>query len=339
MGNKENWIWPDPLRFGYFLLTSQWVALTGVSFRSLALFSLICFVLLLSTFIFASRLFNKNFAALSVLLLAFSPLSMAMGKRALTDSLGNLFFGLSLWTYLGFLCEKRRGLFFSLFVVFYSYSILIRQQFILFEVFFLVVFFLFKYYYKKALPLAYAVVTVAAPLSIVGATWLFSSSGLADLLMLFKIIRNMPAVNPYSVYFCRGPWTRYLIDYLLLSPWVTLTAFFFVGYALLVNKTILKDPKVGYFLCALIIIYILLSSFDYNKNIRYALCIDTVMRITVVIMLREIFKGKKFMGDIVFGLIVLLCLVDFLSYQYLFVTSNVYDPISYRLLKARLMIP
>ncbi len=254
-------------------------------------------------------------------------------------SWGNLFFSLSLWTYLAFLCEKRRGLFFSLFVVFYAYSILVRQQFILFEVFFLVVFFLFKYYYKKNLPIVYAFVTVAAPLSVVGATWLFSSSGLADLTMLFKIIRNMPAVNPYSVYFCRGPWTRYLIDYLLLSPWVTLTAFFFVGYALLVNKTILKDPKVSYFLCALIIIYILLSSFDYNKNIRYALCIDTVMRISVVMLLREIFKGKKFMGDIVFGIIVLLCVVDFLSFQYLFVANNVYDPISYRLLKARLMIP
>jgi len=85
--NKESAIWPSPLRIGFFLLSSFWLKFFGASFRSLAYFSFFCYILfLLISFYFSKRYFGKGISSLFVLLLAFSPLSMAMAKRALSDS-------------------------------------------------------------------------------------------------------------------------------------------------------------------------------------------------------------------------------------------------------------
>lgn len=152
---KENQIWPSPLRVGYFLLAAQWFKFFGSSLRSLAKLSFICYILfLLLSLYFSKKYFGKGIASLFVLLLAFSPLPMAMAKRALSDSAGNLFAALSIWLFLDFLLEKKL-LNFILFEAIYIYSILVREQSVLLICFFSLFFIIYKYAYKVNIPKIY----------------------------------------------------------------------------------------------------------------------------------------------------------------------------------------
>ncbi|OGX14914.1 MAG: hypothetical protein A2166_03465 [Omnitrophica WOR_2 bacterium RBG_13_41_10] len=335
---EKNRIWPSPLRFGYFLLSSLWLKIFGPTFRSLANLSFICYVfLLLFSLYFSNRYFGKEIASLFVLLLAFSPLAMAMAKRALSDSMGNMFIAISIWLFLSFLTEKK--IFnFILFIVFYAFSILIREQYILFICFFSLYFLIYKYIYKVNIPTIYFPAIILLPLFIVGLIWVISSGSLANLIYMIKLTRVLPTINEYSVLFCRGPWFRYMIDYILISPLVTILALSFIIYVL-ANRSFLKDYKISYFLILFFVLYILLSIFDYNKNVRYAINLDMIMRLFAVFMLKEIFKKSKFMSDFVFMAILFLCLTDYLNFTYLFCQKNIYDPVSFVLLKVRQFIP
>jgi len=335
---EKNRIWPSPLRFGYFLLSALWFKIFGPSFRSLATLSLICYILvLLLSLYFSKRYFDKRVSSLFVLLLAFSPLGMAMAKRALSDSMGNLFIILSIWLFLHFLSEKK--LFnFILFIVFYAYSILIREQSILFILFFGFYFLVYKYMYKANIPKIYFPAIILLPIFSVGLVWLISSQSFTNVISMIKLTRILPTINQYSILFCRGPWFRYIIDYLLISPLITILALSFIIYAF-TNREIFKDYKISYFLILFITLFLLLSSFDYNKNIRYTMSLDMIMRLFAVFMVREIFKKSKFATDFVFITILFLCLIDYLSFIDLFCQKNIYDPISIWLLKARQFIP
>lgn len=335
---KENQIWPSPLRVGYFLLAAQWFKFFGSSLRSLAKLSFICYILfLLLSLYFSKKYFGKGIASLFVLLLAFSPLPMAMAKRALSDSAGNLFAALSIWLFLDFLLEKKL-LNFILFEAIYIYSILVREQSVLLICFFSLFFIIYKYAYKVNIPKIYFPAIIFVPITIVGLAWLISAQSFANVISMIKLTRALPALNQYSALFCRGPWFRYIIDYLLISPLATILALAFIIYAL-TNREILKDYKITYFLVLFLILYILLSSFDYNKNIRYAITLDIPMRLFTVFMLKEIFKKSKFSVDFIFISVLFFCFIDYQSFLALFCQKNIYDPVSFTLLKARQFIP
>jgi len=336
--NKENWIWPSPLRVGYFLLSSFWFKIFGPGFRSLANLSFICYILfLLFSLYFSNRYFGKGVSSLFVLLLAFSPLTMAMAKRALSDSMGNMFIALSIWLFLSFLTDKK--IFnFILFVVFYAFSILTREQSILLILFFSFYFLIYKYIYKANIQKFYFLAVIFMPVFGAGLVWLISSQSFTNVILMIKLTRILPTINEYSVLFCRGPWFRYIIDYLLISPLVTILALSFIIYSL-TNREIFKDYKISYFLMLFLVLYILLSSFDYNKNIRYAISLDMIMRFFVIFMLKEIFKKLKFATDYIFITVLFLCFIDYLNFIDLFCQKNIYDPISFVLLKVRQFIP
>jgi len=336
--NKENWIWPNPLRFGYFLFSSFWLKIFGPSFRSLANLSFICYVLLLLfSLYFSKRYFGKGTATLFILLFAFSPLTMAMAKRALSDSMGNMFSALSIWLFLSFLTDKK--IFnFIIFTFVYAFAILIRQQSVFLICFFSFYFLIYKYIYKVNIPKIYFPAIIFSPLFIVGSVWLISSQSLTNLIHMIKLSSPLIGPNEYAMLFYRGPWFRYIIDYLLISPLVTILALSFIIYVL-ANRSFLKDYKISYFLISFFILYILLSSFDYSKNVRYAINLDMMMRLFAVLMLKEIFKKSRFMSDFVFMIILFLCFTDYLNFIYLFCQRNIYDPVSFVLLKVRQFIP
>ena len=54
------------------------------------------------------------------------------------------------------------------------------------------------------------------------ALWLFAAGDLGTLLQVVRGIVSSPAENAYAKLLGLGPWYRYLLDYLVLSPWPTL---------------------------------------------------------------------------------------------------------------------
>jgi len=336
--NESLWIWPSPLRVGYFILSSAWFKLAGVSFRSLSLLSLFCFFLyLLVSFHFSRKLFGLDASVLIVLLLAFSPLTMGMAMRALTDSMGNLFIACSIWMFLDFLSEQKI-LKFILFEVVYVYSIIVREQSITLVCFFCLFFLIYKYGYKAEIKMKYFFAILLTPFILVGLIWFIASQNFDYVFKVCKLWRTLPGINEYSIIHCRGPWFRYIIDFILISPVTTVFSLSFVSYCF-INKKMFEDYKVTYFLTLFVVYFILLSSFDYNKNIRYALTLDMILRVFAVFLIKEIFRGSKFAYRFGFFTAVSLCALDYNNFLYLFCIERVYDPVSLVLLRVRNFIP
>lgn len=100
INNKENWVFPNPLRIGSIIIASLWCRVFSNSFVALAYLSFFSFILfIIINYIFCNRVFGREKATFLAFLIAFSPINMAMSRRALCDSLTTLFLGLCIWLF------------------------------------------------------------------------------------------------------------------------------------------------------------------------------------------------------------------------------------------------
>lgn len=322
ISNKRLWLFPDPFRIGAISLSALWVKIFRVSFLSLAHLSLFSFfLLLLFWFYFTKKYFSSKIALLSGSLLAFSPLSMGMAGRALIDSLITLFLTLSIWLFFDYL-ERRGRIRYIIFILVYSFAILIKQiAFLLVFPFFLYLIirlFFFKTFRLRELFL------IIAPLGIVFFVWIVST-GLFCTIEMLKIYLIYPHPDPsYRIAFCSGPWFKYIIDLLLLSP---LSIILFLGY--IFSRKFSKWEI--YLLLTTIILFFLI--FFLTKNIRNAMVLDGPIRLGSILMLSRAFEGK--FSILLWFIVAIIGVYDLLSWHHLFIRCEIYDPVTFWLLKGR----
>ena len=143
--------------------------------------------------------------------------------------------------------------------------------------------------------------------------------------------------NPYVFKYCSGPWYRYLLDLMLLSP---LTFLLFVGYIFHLLPRIRENFIVKYFLYYFIITYALMV--PLQKNIRYVINLEMVIAVFSVLMIVELFRGviptSRREWCVVLAT-VLIFLIDYCQFIHIFILSKVLDPVSVHLLSYQGFIP
>ena len=327
--NQKDWLYPNPLRMGFIALSSVWLKIFGYSFLNLAYFSLFSFcVFLIISFYFAAKYFDEKITLLLAILLAFSPLNMAMARRALLDSTFNLFSIFSIWLFFGLL-KKRTLLKHILFILIYSFTILVKETGVLLSLFFA----LYLIFYKGK---KYFLSVTLFPFLIVGSTYIILAGGLSNVTDMIKIILTSPGHNEYAILFGSGPWFRYLIDYILLSPWVVILSSGFVFWYLASKE---HDERVTYFLLAFVVLFFSLNFF--TKNVRYLMILDMPMRLFSVLMLKKLFEARfpKQAFILLSVSVVVIAAFDYLNFYNLFARGEIYDPVSYWLLRGQHIIP
>jgi 4-amino-4-deoxy-L-arabinose transferase-like glycosyltransferase len=365
--NQENWVYPNPLRIGYIILSSIWVSLFGCSFLSLSFLSLFCFLsFLLTSFYFGRKYFGEKIALLFIVLLAFSPINMSMARRVLTESVLMLFSTLSIWLFLDMLKESS-NLKKILFVFAFSFAILVKEVIILLVLVFMIFLVGRKLLLGKRIYFKDFLTILFIPFVIVILTYIFVGV-FPFLAETVKIILNSPKTNLYAIQYGQGPWFRYLIDYILLSPWVVLLSIGFIFNYF--NRTpisqnnrrvqhsmsgAIEKEASGVKPCNFIskeqdeivlylILVFILSFFIFNiftKNIRYVMVLDMPMRLFSVLMLKNIFDKKfpKRTTILTATFIIVISVFDYIIFYNLFVKMGIYDPVTFILLKARQLIP
>lgn len=329
IGNQGDWLYSNPLRIGFITLSSVWLKIFGYSFLNLAYFSLFSFcVFLIISFYFASKYFDDKIALLLAILLAFSPLNMAMARRALLDSTFNLFSVLSIWLFFDLL-KKRTALKYILFILIYSFTILVKETGVLLSLFFVLYLILYR-------DMKYLLSVTLFPFLIAGSIYIISAGGLSNVIDMIKIILTSPGHNEYAMLFGSGPWFHYLIDYMLLSPWVVILSSGFVFWHLASKE---HDERVTYFLLAFVVLFFSLNFF--TKNVRYVMALDMPMRLFSVLMLKKLFETRfpKQALLLVPVAVIAIAVFDYLNFYNLFVRGDIYDPVSYWLLKIEHIIP
>ncbi|MBU1090573.1 MAG: glycosyltransferase family 39 protein, partial [Candidatus Omnitrophica bacterium] len=168
LSNPQNRITQNPLRVGYIILSSLWLRFFGYSISNLAYLSLFSYcIFLLLGFCFAKKYLQPELAVMFVLLLAFSPINMAMARRALVDSTFNLFVFSSIWLFFENIKKKNTLMTFA-FLALYSFTILIKESAAILSVFFVLYIFIRKLTTKADIRLTDILSVTIVPFMIAG---------------------------------------------------------------------------------------------------------------------------------------------------------------------------
>jgi len=334
--NKENWVYPNPLRIGFIILSALFVKIFGNSFFSLSLLSLFSFyTFLLISFYFIRKYFDEKIALLALILLAFSPLNMAMARRALMDATFNLFMTSSIWLFFESL-KERKNIKTILFVLIYASTILIKENSVLLSFIFVFYIFIHRKLFRTPIKLMDFLNVTLFPFAIVGSLYVIMAGGIHQAINTIGIILNSPQSNQYAILFGSGPWFRYLIDFMLLSPWVFILSLGFFFFYFTKEEW---QEKIFYLLTISVGLVILLNFF--TKNVRYLIALDMPLRLFAVLMLSELTKRifKKNWFSVLIISVIVIAFFDFSNFYNLFVKHSIYDPITYWLLAIQHIIP
>jgi len=262
---------------------------------------------------------------------------MAMARRALVDSTANFFLILSAWLFFDMISD-RKTFKYLMFVIVYTLAILTKETSILLIPIFALYLIIRKYMLKKELYLPDLLSACFYPLITAGVIYILAAGDPLSILQVIKIILTSPSTNKYAILYCSGPWFRYIVDFMLLSPWVSILA---LGYFFYFVSSKEYHEGILYFLLLFVMYFLLLNIFA--KNVRYAILLDTPLRIFAVLMILKItetrFEKFKYNYLITYILVIGIATYDYLSFYKLFIIYDIYDPISILLLRAREFIP
>jgi hypothetical protein len=333
---------PHPGRIGHTLIMASWFKVFPKTYRSLAHLSFVCFlVFLLCSFVFARKYLGVDIALWYTTLLSSSPLLMAASRRVLQDSILNLFWALPFWFFFDYLMTRQRKTFFWFCVVF-TVALLIKEASIPLWLFFFAAWLVFKFSTQRDLPWRDAAYLFLPPIA-AALIYIIVLGGVNNFVTLVDFVSGLQTIptgqlNYTYPMFARGPWYKFLVDFLLLSPFVTLL---FIGYFyhLLANKKF--DKIQAYGLLFFVIIFGLFSNLQHTKIVRFVMSLEITLCLFAVLALCEIFrfKNKNLSLNLVVLSVFLIFFSNIMNYTLIYCQNNTYDTISLWLLLAKKFIP
>ena len=320
-----------PTRFLYIFCAYGWHGIFGgeplAAFHAVSrLFSVLT---LLLAGLFARRLLRGGWAALAVFaLMAFSPLQIHLAQHALVDGFFEFWALLTLWAFWENLQQPRHRGWLAAYTAGLALMVTTKEN--AFFVFVAVVALL-----AVARRLRFGVVTrpllvltLVGPL--IGVAILANAAGglptLCDVYLL-GVPKNLHL--EYAILTGDGPWYRYLLDLLTVSPLVLILAF---GMLFQVRS---KDTPLLFLLVYVGVSYALMANVKYGLNLRYATIWDLPIRVLAVSQCTLLAARCGAWRMPVFGgMIAGLCAFDLVQYQRLAVAYPLYELVPLDLLHA-----
>jgi len=330
------WLYPNPLRLGYILLSTGWTSLFGASFAALSLLSLVCHVLLVGvSYLFLRGLLGPPRALAGAALIAFSPLLLGLGRRALLDLPATLAGLLVLWSFVALLRAPRSRCALARFGAALGAGLLIKETTLLLALPCAAICAGERLAGRRDLPLLAASGALAAALLSCGALWWLAAGDAATLAGVVRVILASPASNAYAQAYGTGPWYRYPIDFLLLSPWPTLLGIAALGPAAL--RAGRRAPGDAVVWLALAVAGVLVAYEPFTRNVRYVAICEVPLRALAAGLVFDLTRadaGRRGLA-LAAAAVALLGFADWLSFRQIFVEGNLYDPMTAALLFLR----
>ena len=331
--DPSRWVFPPPTRVLYLLLAALGCALAGAcSGTTLATISLLSGIgLVLLTLVVARRMFGEWVAILSGLLVALSPLQLALSRRVWADAFFSLMLLLSIWALWEVGRSPRKGWDLLLGSALLA-AMLTKESAVVFYFGLLLAFLFLKRSSGHPIPRSTLAALLLPPvLSVL--ILLVLVPDLSLIIRLYSGTFSATRTGEYAIAYSQGPWFRYLIDFVLLSP---LTVVLAIGYYFTEGGK--DDPFLGRCTLVLFVLFSLLAL----KNIRYVSFLDIPIRILAVLTLTFLSHRPSFprVGERGLLLLVLvLAAYDLFLFYGIFISGGVYDPVTATLARADRLIP
>jgi len=157
----------------------------------------------------------------------------------------------------------------------------------------------------------------------------FLAGGLLNLITTYQLSVSKNYQLAYAIVTGDGPWYRYIIDLLLVSPVIVILA---IGSMFRLDKTRKPELFLSIFIGAS---YLVMCNVKYGMNLRYANMWDMPLRFLaftqITFFLRRLRNYRVAATALVVGL---LCLVELRQYIILFARYPLYELVSEGLLRA-----
>jgi 4-amino-4-deoxy-L-arabinose transferase-like glycosyltransferase len=331
---------PNPLRAGYLALAGGWIALRGNGPSALVELSLASHALTIALgFAFARRALGPAVGAAAAVLLACSPLLLGLSRRALSDSTATagavaVLFACYMWARSP--REPRRS---ALFAAALAAALLLKESSALLLVPCAAYVALAIRPGERLRTLTGFALVAGGGVALALGVWTLATGGLGPFVRIVEIILASPETNLYAQQFGGGPWYRYLVDFLLLSPATTLLALCAVPFALVRAEP--GESRDGLVFLAVTVAGLGLAHELFTKNVRYVAVLELPIRVFAawaIVRASGVARADRRRLACI-AAVAVWCALDLWSFYGIFVVDGLYDPVTAQLARVRGLIP
>ena len=320
-----------PTRFLYILCAYGWHGVFGgeplAAFHAVSrLFSVLT---LLLAGMFGRRLLPGVWPALAVFgLIAFSPLQIHLAQHALVDGFFEFWALLTLWALWENLQQPRHRGWLAAYAMGLALMVATKENAFFVFVAILALLAVARWLRLGATTRPLWVLTFVGPL--IGVAILANAAGgLPTLCEVYLVGVPKNLHLEYAILTGDGPWYRYLLDLMTVSPLVLILA---LGMVFQVRW---QDKALLFLLGYIFVSYALMANVKYGLNLRYATIWDLPIRVLAVsqcVLLAA--RCGRWRLPVFGALIAALCVFDLVQYQRLAVAYPLYELVPLDLLHA-----
>ncbi len=223
-----------------------------------------------------------------------------------------------------------------------AWALLVKEASVILLPLFAFFFLVERKYFNLAVPRIYFWGILLGPIAIAGPCFFVALGGWENIFVAIKAILSTHFdphySNQYATVFCVGPWYRYLVDFLLLSPCMMLLFLGQFFWLLLEKKKTLMER---YLLFYCVSIFVFFSSLSHTKVVRFVISLEMVIALFAFFYILKISKkvGEGHAAKITLLIIIFLFTTNWLNFYSIFFKTGLLDPISFHLLRTMQFIP
>jgi len=318
-----------PTRFFYIGAAYAWHLMWGTGpLKSLSAISSLCSMLLLVLSArFAWRLGGGAVALCVTALMAFAPTQIHMSQHALIDGVFAFWATLSLWLLWENLQRPNRWPWLAAYAATLAVMVLTKENAMFAYLGLLAVLTANHWLRFGCLTTRLALVMVLGPL--LGVIILvILCGGFETTIEIYRLLVAKASVLEYAIVTGDGPWYRYLVDLMVVSPIVLVLA---LGGIFRLKAT--ERPGL-YLLIFVAASFVLMANVRYGMNLRYANIWDFPLRYLAVFCLWQIIPRQKAQAIWLSACVLALCAFDLHQYDVFFVQNDLYELVPSDLLRA-----
>lgn len=319
-----------PVRFLFIFTGYLWHSLFGTKmldgFHQVAsLFSML--TLALAT-LFAWRLRGPTWAMAIAALVAFAPTQLHMSQHALVDGFFTFWATLVLWLFWENLQAPRNWRWLTGYVVALALLVLTKENSFFVWIGLVALLIANRWLQFGTVSRELLIATALGP--VLGVVVLILlAGGIGTLIQSYQLSVGKNFELRYAILTGDGPWYRYLVDLMLVSPLILLLA---IGTMFRLDRTMKQEWFMSVFIGAS---YLIMCNLKYGMNLRYANMWDFPLRflaLSEIVLLASF--ARKYRGAIIVAGVALLAAIEFHQYIVLAVRYPLYELISHDLLQA-----
>jgi len=319
-----------PLRFLFIFTGYVWHSIFGSealdALHQVASFFSVLTLALAAFFVWRVR--GPTWAIAIAVLMAVAPTQIHMSQHALVDGFFTFWATLALWLFWENLQTPRDWRWLAGYISALALLVLTKENSFFVWIALVVLLITNRWLQFGTVTRELVIATVLGPLLGV-VVLIFLAGGIDTFVQSYQLSIGKNFQLHYAILTGDGPWYRYLVDLMLVSPIVLVLAF---GTLFRLNRTMKPELFMSIFIGAS---YLVMCNVKYGMNLRYTNMWDLPLRFLAfsqIVWLASF--AKRFQTAIIATAVLLLAAIEFHQYIVLAVRYPLYELITHDLLQA-----